>query len=74
MARICLSRNVYEYELPMEYAVCCYWLGKHKGAIRVNDVIGANRRTPPDVASMAFDNRRLSEAALSGRRPPGFHR
>ena len=34
-----IERNIYEWELPLEYAVCCYWLGKHAEAIRVNDLI-----------------------------------
>jgi glycosyltransferase involved in cell wall biosynthesis len=59
-----LERNVYEYELPMEYAICCYWLGKHEEAIRVNDIITTNRRIPPAVAEAAASNRRRSEEAL----------
>jgi len=62
-----VERTVYEYELPMEYAICCHWLGKHEEAIRMNDRIAANSLTPPRAVEAAVQNRRLSEKALAPR-------
>jgi hypothetical protein len=61
-----VERNVYEYELPMEYAICCYWLGKHEEAIGVNDRIAGNGRIPSAVAAAALHNRRRSVEAIAG--------
>src|SRR3989442_670558 len=55
-----VQRNVYEYELPLEYAICCYWLGKHEEAIRVNDQIIGCPNTPPNFLEAAKRNRQFS--------------
>ena len=60
-----IERTIYEYELPMEYAVCCYWLGKHEEAIRVNDAILACPTAPENVRETARKNRQLSVQALA---------
>ena len=60
-----VERNVYEYELPMEYAICCYWIGRHEEAIRVNDAVIANRRTPALLEDIARKNRAYSGSALA---------
>ena len=49
----------------MEYAVCCYWLGKHEEAIRVNDAILACPTAPENVRETARKNRQLSVQALA---------
>jgi glycosyltransferase involved in cell wall biosynthesis len=59
-----IERSCYEWELPLEYAICCYWLGLHEEAIRVNDLILANPRTPANFRDTAERNRKFSEAAL----------
>ncbi len=55
-----IERNIYEYLLPFEYAICCYWIGKHEEAIRVNDEILACPRAPQDILEAAQRNRQFS--------------
>lgn len=62
-----IERNVYEWELPLEYAICCYWLGLHEEAIRVNDEILARRNTPKGFRETAERNRRFSVEAVRTR-------
>jgi hypothetical protein len=60
-----IEKAVYQYELPIEYAICCYWLGKHEEAIRVNDAIIASTNTPDQFIEIARKNRRFSTDLLS---------
>ena len=59
-----IARSIYEYELPMEYAICCYWLGKYKEAIRVSDAILARGEIPEEFLETARKNRRSSLEAM----------
>ncbi|MBI2929983.1 MAG: glycosyltransferase [Verrucomicrobia bacterium] len=59
-----IERSVYHYELPSEYAICCYWLGKHEEAIRVNDLILQCPNLPENYRESAERNRKLSVEAL----------
>jgi len=59
-----VERDIYEFGLPLEYAICCYWLGEHTEAIRVNEAVIANPRTPPHVKEIAAANKVLSEKAI----------
>jgi tetratricopeptide (TPR) repeat protein len=60
-----IERNVYEYELPLEYGICCYWLGKHEEAIRINDQIIACPNVPPNFLETARKNREYSIEKLA---------
>lgn len=55
-----IERSVYEYELPLEYAICCYWIGKHEEAIRVNDRVLAQSDVPESFRETARKNREFS--------------
>ena len=59
-----IERNVYEYELPLEYAICCHFLGLHEEANRVNDQILARPGVPRAFRESAERTRRLSLEAL----------
>jgi glycosyltransferase involved in cell wall biosynthesis len=59
-----IEKPVYEYELPTEYAICCYWLGKHEEAIRGNDLILQCPNLPENYRLSAIRNRDLSLQAL----------
>ena len=61
-----IERSVYEYELPLEYGICCYWTGRHEEAIRVNEAILATPNVPPDFLETASKNRQFSVAVRSG--------
>ncbi len=59
-----IERNIYRYELPLEYGICCYWTGRHEEAIRVNEAILATPNVPPEFLEMARRNRLFSVEAL----------
>jgi len=60
-----IEKNIYEYELPLEYGICCYWIGKHEEAIRVNDEIIARPNVPANFLETATKNRQYSVDFLS---------
>lgn len=55
-----VERGVYEYELPLEYGICCYWTGRHREAVRINDAILALPDVPVPVREAAERNRQFS--------------
>jgi len=55
-----VDQKVYNYELPTEYAIACYWLGLHEEAVRVNDLILQNTSMPDNYRNSAVRNRQLS--------------
>jgi hypothetical protein len=59
-----VERGVYEYELPLEYGICCYWTGRHREAVRVNDAILARPGVPAEFREAAERNRRFSVDVL----------
>lgn len=63
-----IERSVYEYELLLEYGICCSWTGRHQEAIRVNEAILALPGVPPNFVETAKKNRQLSLEALSATR------
>jgi hypothetical protein len=60
-----VERGVYQYELPLEYGICCYWLGEHQEAIRVNQAILATPGVPAAFLEAARRNRQFSLDALA---------
>jgi glycosyltransferase involved in cell wall biosynthesis len=60
-----VERGVYHYELPLEYGICCYWIGRHREAIRVNDAILASPGVPAGFLEAARRNRQFSLDALA---------
>lgn len=55
-----VERGIYEYELPLEYGICCYWTGRHREAVRVNDAILARPGVPLEFRDAAVRNRQFS--------------
>ena len=55
-----IEKSIYDFELPMEFAVSCQRLGKHDEAIRVNNAIIGAAATPEGIRKMAIRNRQLS--------------
>jgi hypothetical protein len=60
-----IEKNIYEYELPLEYGICCYWTGLHEEAIRVNEAIIARPNVPANFLETATKNRQYSVDFLS---------
>jgi len=48
-----IERSTYEYELSLEYALCCQELGKIDEAIRASERVLACREAPEHVLKMA---------------------
>lgn len=59
---------VYDYKIPFEYAICCYWSGRHADAIAVNNQILSTPGVSPEIFDQAIKNRRYSLDALYPRR------
>ena len=52
--------DVFEFLLPLEYAVACYWLGLHEEAMRVTDRLLANESLSPERREHLLRNRQCS--------------
>jgi tetratricopeptide (TPR) repeat protein len=64
-----VETDMYQYLLPLEYAVACYWLGLHSEAIEVTDHLLANVSLAQDRREHLLRNRAFSiEAIASCRR------
>ena len=51
-----IERGLYEYGLPLEYALCCQEIGKQDEAIRVSELLLANPDAlPPDVREICLN-------------------
>jgi glycosyltransferase involved in cell wall biosynthesis len=61
---IFVEKNVYDYLIDFEYAICCYWSGQHAEAIRVNNQLLGTRGVAPEIFDRALKNRRFSLDAL----------
>jgi tetratricopeptide (TPR) repeat protein len=55
-----VERGIYEYELPLEYGICCYWTGRHQEAVRINDAILALPDLPDQIRDLVLRNRQFS--------------
>jgi glycosyltransferase involved in cell wall biosynthesis len=65
---IFVEKAVYDYLIPFEHAVCCYWSGQHAEAIRANNQILSTPGVAPEIFDQALKNRRYSlEALFPGR-------
>ena len=71
---IFVEKAVYDYLIPFEYAVCCYWSGQHAEAIRINNQILATPGVAPDIFHQALLNRRYSMDAVYPKKPVALSR
>jgi glycosyltransferase involved in cell wall biosynthesis len=62
-----IEKQVYAYELPTEYAICCYWIGDHQEAIQINEFILKCPSLPENYRLSAERNLKLSRQALEKR-------
>jgi glycosyltransferase involved in cell wall biosynthesis len=60
-----VERSVYDYLLPMEYAVACYYVGDHAAAVATNDRLLASGALPDHLIDQVTRNRQFSIDALS---------
>lgn len=64
--RLFVERPLYDYLLPIEYAVAAYWIGDHATAIRTNNALLRSGQVPPEAIGRIVRNRRYS---LDARHP-----
>jgi glycosyltransferase involved in cell wall biosynthesis len=62
--RLFVEKSVYDYLLPMEYAVACYYVGDHAAAIATNDRLLSSGVLPDHLVEQVVRNRRYSRDAL----------
>jgi glycosyltransferase involved in cell wall biosynthesis len=70
--RLFVEQAIYDYLLPLEYAVACFYVGDHTAAIATNNRLLSEGKAPPEAIEQVTRNRRFSLDALAGtaQRPP----
>jgi glycosyltransferase involved in cell wall biosynthesis len=63
-SRLFIERPVYDYLLPVEYAVSCYYTGDHESAIEVANAVLRSGVLPAGAVGQVTRNRRYSLDAL----------
>jgi glycosyltransferase involved in cell wall biosynthesis len=63
--KLFVDRTIYDYLLPLEYAVTCYYTGDHAEAVSVNDRLLASGRLPEGLVDQVRRNRQFSVDALA---------
>jgi glycosyltransferase involved in cell wall biosynthesis len=58
--RLFVERTLYEYRLALEYAVACFYVGKHEEAIATNNRLLESGMLPPELVSQIVLNRQFS--------------
>lgn len=58
--RLFVERPVYEYLIPLEYAICCFYVGDHREAVRHNRSLADHEGVPAQVRERALANLRFS--------------
>ena len=58
--RLFVETSLYDYLIKLEYAVTCYWTGRHKEAIALNDELLASPLLPENLRQRVIDNRKFS--------------
>jgi tetratricopeptide (TPR) repeat protein len=66
-ARLFVEHALYTHLIRLEYAVACYWTGRHGEAITINDQLLAMPSLAPDLIELARKNRDFSVTALNTR-------
>lgn len=58
--RLFIEKTLYDYMLPLEYAVTCFYVGKHDQAIEINNRLLCGDELPPHLIEQVIQNRRFS--------------
>lgn len=62
--RLFVERPIYDYLLPVEYAVACYYTGDHESAIETSNRLLQSALLPAEAIPQVVRNRRFSIDAL----------
>jgi glycosyltransferase involved in cell wall biosynthesis len=73
-----VEQSLYDYQILLEYAVACYYVGENAEAIAVNNRLLRSGKLPPQFVEQVIRNRRFSVDALWPQRyclasPPRLH-
>ena len=66
--RLFVERAIYDYLLPVEYAVSCYYTGDHESAIEICNALLRSNVLPSAAVAQVMQNRRYSLDALFPKR------
>ncbi len=58
--RLFVENTIYDYQLALEYAVACYYVGEHTEAIDTNNRLLRSGSLPPHAIDQVIRNRRFS--------------
>lgn len=73
--RLFVEQALYDYQLPIEYAVACFYVGDHAESVEINNRLLRSGLLPPHTIEQVVRNRRFSlqalfpKAAATGGRP-----
>jgi glycosyltransferase involved in cell wall biosynthesis len=67
--RLFVEQTIYDFQLPIEYAVAAYYAGQHAEAIATNNALLRSERLPPQAVAQVIRNRRFSVDALFPKQP-----
>jgi glycosyltransferase involved in cell wall biosynthesis len=59
-----VEQAIYDYQVPLEYAVACFYVGRYAEAVAVLNVLLRERRLPPHLVAEIIASRRVAAAAL----------
>ena len=62
--RLFIEKSTYDYVLPLEYSVCCYYVGEYARSIKINNLLLCSRETPANLINRIIQNRQFSLDAL----------
>ena len=62
--RLFVEDTIYNYQALLEYAVACYYVGRHADAIAVSNVLLREGRLPSHLVAQVISNRRSSVDAM----------
>src|SRR5258706_5849231 len=62
--RLFVEEPIYDFQLPLEYAVSCYYVVQHEAAIETNNRLLRSAQTPPHAIDQVVRNRRFSLDAI----------
>ena len=61
-----VEKEVYDYLLPLEFSVACFYVGRHDEAIAASDTLLATQNLTADQVRQITQNRQFSIDALKG--------
>lgn len=63
--RLFVEQTLYDWLLPLEYGVSCFYVGDHKAAIGTNNRLLTGGKAPPEAIEQLIRNRRFSVDAVA---------